>query len=536
MLKKLKGISLVNLKVQTQVVMIVIVFLVAIAFDLFYLHKAQTHEQKVMAKLNENLQLVSQIKQKQFILSEIKSYIMGAYAGLIPRNGAAKKLEELRNEYHQNTNELLTELKSLKSKKAVSQVANLVKSNHLIDEVLGNTKSILTRDGIDKDDLVDELEEILEDQWIDLVSGIIGPIKYLGKEVAKVANDDYLAAQKETKATAMISWIVAITITLFGIIFVVFIVTNITKKLKSAIQTFQNNLGVLADNVLEMEQSNNRLKAASQEQASGVQETVSSLEEISATIESNSRHADNVEGLSKKSQQFVRSGKEISTEVLHSIKNVMVGNKQTVEVLAKQTEDIQRILEYIKEISGKTEVINDIVFQTKMLSFNASVEAARAGEHGKGFAIVAEEIANLANSSGHAAEEIATILNQSVKDVDTIVQESQASFGKISELNSKNITEAESKATESLKIFDNIVSTVDNAYESSAQVKLSSKEQASGVAGIFEAMKLIDSETINLNKLTVNNSKLNTDLVEIKDDIMQATENLNQLIEKNNNV
>ncbi|MBC7465119.1 MAG: hypothetical protein H7256_03945 [Bdellovibrio sp.] len=50
----------------------------------------------------------------------------------------------------------------------------------------------------------------------------------------------------------------------------------------------------------------------------------------------------------------------------------------------------------MEEIGNKTKVINDIVFQTKLLSFNASVEAARAGEHGKGFAVVAEEVGKLA--------------------------------------------------------------------------------------------------------------------------------------------
>ena len=60
----------------------------------------------------------------------------------------------------------------------------------------------------------------------------------------------------------------------------------------------------------------------------------------------------------------------------------------------------------MEQIKDKVNIINDIVFQTKLLSFNASVEAARAGENGKGFAVVAEEVGNLASVSGKAANEI----------------------------------------------------------------------------------------------------------------------------------
>ena len=61
----------------------------------------------------------------------------------------------------------------------------------------------------------------------------------------------------------------------------------------------------------------------------------------------------------------------------------------------ESNKEIQEIVKVIAEIGNKTKVINDIVFQTKLLSFNASVEAARAGENGKGFAVVAEEVGKL---------------------------------------------------------------------------------------------------------------------------------------------
>ena len=90
---------------------------------------------------------------------------------------------------------------------------------------------------------------------------------------------------------------------------------------------------------------------------------------------------------------------------------------------------IAEIIKMIEEISQKTRVINDIVFQTKLLTFNASVEAAREGEHGKGFALIAEEIGNLAQMSGNAATEISALLETSVQKVDQIISESKSSVG-----------------------------------------------------------------------------------------------------------
>jgi methyl-accepting chemotaxis protein len=91
----------------------------------------------------------------------------------------------------------------------------------------------------------------------------------------------------------------------------------------------------------------------------------------------------------------------------------------------KTNENMADIVKSIAEIKTKTNVINDIVFQTKLLSFNASVEAARAGEHGKGFAVVAEEVGALAAMSGNASKEIAQLLDGSLSRVTVLADETK---------------------------------------------------------------------------------------------------------------
>lgn len=111
--------------------------------------------------------------------------------------------------------------------------------------------------------------------------------------------------------------------------------------------------------------------------------------------------------------------------MLDSIKNIGAANERAGREIGASARHFADIVKVIEEIGSKTKVINDIVFQTKILSFNASVEAARAGEHGKGFTVVAEEVGKLAAMSGVAAHEIGELLSGSIQKVDAIVKDTQ---------------------------------------------------------------------------------------------------------------
>ena len=103
--------------------------------------------------------------------------------------------------------------------------------------------------------------------------------------------------------------------------------------------------------------------------------------------------------------------------------------QEVFQYLNKNENNVSQIVDLIREIEDKTKVINDIVFQTKLLSFNASVEAARAGEYGKGFSVVAEEVGNLAEMSGHASKEIEGLLSHSISQVENL---SKQNHGQVS--------------------------------------------------------------------------------------------------------
>ena len=157
----------------------------------------------------------------------------------------------------------------------------------------------------------------------------------------------------------------------------------------------------------------------------------------------------------------------------------------------------------IGQIAEKTKVINDIVFQTKILSFNASVEAARAGEHGKGFAVVAEEVGNLAAMSGKAALEIGQILDRGVSVTNTIVEQISSTVGSLTKESSKVIDHSYETAQNCERLFSDVAARVDALKASVDAISSASSEQSKGVSDINTAL-------LQLNQLAERNDLAGT--------------------------
>ena len=121
-----------------------------------------------------------------------------------------------------------------------------------------------------------------------------------------------------------------------------------------------------------------------------------------------------------------REGRDVLHRLTTALNEIDSAYGKSSAQLDASNAELAKILSLVKSIGDKTQVINEIVFQTKLLSFNASVEAARAGEHGKGFSVVASEIGQLARMSGSAALEISDLLKSGSAQIETIIAESRS--------------------------------------------------------------------------------------------------------------
>lgn len=247
------------------------------------------------------------------------------------------------------------------------------------------------------------------------------------------------------------------------------------------------------------------VSGSTQSQASSIQETVSTLDEITSMVNTSVDSARNSSQKAEESHRIANEGKEVVKEMIFSMEEINKSNKDIMDEIQRSNERIADIVKVINEISQKTSVINDIVFQTKLLSFNASVEAARAGEHGKGFAVVAEEVGNLARMSGTASNEISQMLSESINKVNSIISDTNKNIQGLISVGNSKVSSGVKVADRCGKVLDEVVENATIVKTMMNEVSLACKEQAEGVKNISIAMNQLDQTTLN-NADTANRS------------------------------
>ena len=209
--------------------------------------------------------------------------------------------------------------------------------------------------------------------------------------------------------------------------------------------TLENSSNTLLSNV-------KQLSASSSHAAASLEETAASLEQITTNITQNTHNI----------VQMSNYASELTTSASQG------------QMLANQTtKAMDEINEQVSSINEAIAVIDQIAFQTNILSLNAAVEAATAGEAGKGFAVVAQEVRNLASRSAQAANDIKNIVqNANIK----------ANDGKV-------ITD------KMIEGYGNLNENISKTLELISDIESSSKEQQTGIEQINSAVTLLDQET-----------------------------------------
>jgi len=214
-----------------------------------------------------------------------------------------------------------------------------------------------------------------------------------------------------------------------------------------------------------------QLAEGTSEQAASVQETSSTLEETSSMVHQNRENTLQAATLAKQAKQYAEKS------------NSEMGRMSTsMTELKNSSSQIAKIMK----------VIDEIAFQTNILSLNAAVEAARAGDAGKGFAVVAEEVRNLAQRSAQAAKDTAVIIDSNISLSDSsvvianAVRESVESIGeqatKVSDLLDE-ISVATNEQAQGVEQINKAVAQMEVVLSSNAQT---AEEAASASCALSE--------------------------------------------------
>ncbi|MGF1708235.1 CHASE3 domain-containing protein [Enterovibrio baiacu] len=250
------------------------------------------------------------------------------------------------------------------------------------------------------------------------------------------------------------------------------------------VATVANNIDYVSQN----------LSQISNRQASSVEETSASTEEISGMVRIN--------------VQYAEESKDLSKEVGEK----MTGLDDAMRMISESNHKIAELVKIIGEIGAKTTIIDEIVFQTKLLSFNASVEAERAGEHGRGFAVVAQEVGNLAQMSGKAATDISAIVKKSIYEAESIAKENTCRVENGSAIVAETKTQSKLVMEGASKIFD------------------ASNEQARGIQEISNAVESINKATQHAASIADQASNSSSELNKQAEDLNRMVLNLNSFL------
>ena len=223
-------------------------------------------------------------------------------------------------------------------------------------------------------------------------------------------------------------------------------------NLSHAVANVKTGAGAIASASAQVAAGTLDLSSRTEQQASALEETASATEELSSTVQQNADNAVQANELAGEARRMAQNGGDI------------VG--QMVSTMAEINQSAKKIVDIISVIDG-------IAFQTNILALNAAVEAARAGEQGRGFAVVAGEVRSLAGRSAEAAREVQALITDAV---------SKAEMGN-------------AQAAQAGTSMQEIVSGIQRVAGIVDEIALASREQASGLAQINQAVSHLDGVT-----------------------------------------
>lgn len=337
--------------------------------------------------------------------------------------------------------------------------------------------------------------------------------------------------ENETNALSMKIWsVIAITLFLTAVGVSLFS-HHLATTLIVLTGKISSNTTSLRKSSIEIGESSNEVAKRSDTSAAALQQTSASLEEITQMIMKSTDNMEHLQKISNHNKHNLLEGNESFKRLSSNINQINSINSEITNQIEKSNKEISQIANLIHEISDKTKIINDIVFQTKLLSFNASVEAARAGENGKGFAVVAEEVGKLAQMSGSAAKEISDILDHSTSTVQKIIEDTKKSITPLIEKSSKSLDEGCKIADGCAQAFDKIEQDSNRINEMVVETFTAFKEQSIAVEEISKAVESLDvlgqqnadSAKVNANQAVQIQNEAN-DMAKISNELREIIE------------
>ena len=302
--------------------------------------------------------------------------------------------------------------------------------------------------------------------WYGLIQRmIVRPITRMNSVAETIATGDLTAAIQVTREDEIGQ--------LMGTI------NKITRDLTRVVAHVRTDSYSVAAASSQIAQANVDLSARTENQASALSQTAASMEELEVTVRQNADSASTANQLATQARNVAERGGQVVADVVDTMQGINTSSHKIAEIVS---------------------VIDGIAFQTNILALNAAVEAARAGQHGRGFAVVATEVRSLSARSATAAQEIRTLIDSSVQQVEDGTALVHRAGTTMSE----------------------IVSSIRHVTDIMNEISAASLEQQAGVGQIAQAVNQMDQATQQNAALVEQMTAAANSLLQQSDDLVET--------------